>query len=62
MGTNGSTGVERKEIEKEGFEERNPWKNSSGLPSELVVTCSALTSCFKGEAAMLIHVFLEYIC
>lgn len=58
MGTNGSTGVERKETENEGFEERNP----SGLSSELVVTCSASTSCSKGEAAMLIHVLIEYIC
>lgn len=60
MGTNGSTSVERKEIEKEGFEERNPWKNYSGLSSELF--CSTLTSFLKGEAAMLLHLHIGCIC
>lgn len=30
-------------------------KNSSGLPSDLVIPCPALTSCFKGGAAILIQ-------
>lgn len=57
MGTYGSAGVEgeKEETEKEGYEERNAWKNSPRLSSDLVIPCPALTSCFKGESAMLIQ-------
>lgn len=54
MGTNGSTSVERKEIEKEGFEEKNLGKNLQGSPVSYYLfnfnfifkrtSCNAITS------------------